>query len=169
MVRKRGERTQKAAERPQAVQTAPDFGYHAAVTQETAHEAIGAGVALADEQAMRRVVGLVLRAAERGETDALLESVEDPASRLFLSELASYANQERVVVPQKLESSELDVLHPTSAELLLEEELEEELTLADPIETELLVWLSQRQQDGAASIWERTLVLLADDRDEPNA
>ncbi|MFK7990079.1 MAG: hypothetical protein AB8I08_28935 [Sandaracinaceae bacterium] len=138
------------------------------MTQETAHEPANAGDPTmgADEQAMRRVVGLVMRAAERGETDALLESVEDPASRVFLSELASYATQARIVVPRSLESSEMDALHPTSAELQLEEELEEELTLADPIETELLVWLSQRQEGGAASIWERTQVLLADDEGE---
>ncbi len=118
-----------------------------------------------DDASVRRLVGLVLRAAERGETAALLESVSDPAGRLFLQELAACAGQSRLLptTPPYPMSGELSMLNPTSAELLLEEQLEEELTLADPVETQLLVWLSQQGPSAAQDIWERALTLLADE------
>lgn len=114
-----------------------------------------------EDVAIRRLVGLVLRAAERGETDSLLSSVEDPNGRLFLQELAACATQ-RVIPPEPSTSIDLSGMNPTSAELLLEEELEEELELADPVETQLLVWLSQQSPPKAQEIWERALAMLAE-------
>lgn len=115
-----------------------------------------------EDASIRRLVGLVLRAAERGETEALLSSVEDPNGRLFLTELAACATRS-VVPPEPPRPLELAGLNPTSAELLLEEELEEELELADPVETQLLVWLSQQSPPKAAEVWERALAMLAEE------
>ena len=104
----------------------------------------------ADDETVRSLAGIVLRAAEQGEIDALLDSIEDEGDRIFVSELATLA------------SGEFE-MNPTSAELLLEEEFEERLTLTEVHEAALLQGIARARSDGARRVWERALTLLASD------
>ncbi len=106
----------------------------------------------ADDETVRSLAGIVLRAAETGEVDALLDSIEDEDDKIFVSELATLA------------SGEYDA-NPTSAELLLEEEFEERLTLTDVHEAALIQGIARAKSDGARRVWERALTLLARARD----
>ena len=102
----------------------------------------------ADDETVRSLAGIVLRAAEQGEIDALLETISNDADRIFVSELATLASGEYE-------------LNPTSAELLLEEEFEERLTLTDVHEAALLQGIARARDDGARPVWERAQTLLA--------
>lgn len=105
----------------------------------------------ASDQSVRSLAGLVLRAAEQGEVHMLLESIEDVTDRRFVTELAELASGEYE-------------LNPTSAELLLEEEFEEELTLTDAHEAALIQGIARTKDEGARKVWERALDLLAEAR-----
>lgn len=117
-----------------------------------------------EDDLLRRVVGRVLRAAEHGEVEALLASIDRAEDRDFISELAALALREQGAPPAVTSAPELDSLYPTSAELLIEEELEDELELASPKETEVFLWLARARESGAEEVWRRTLELLSEAR-----
>ncbi|MBX3270415.1 MAG: hypothetical protein KF729_09155 [Sandaracinaceae bacterium] len=105
----------------------------------------------ADDDTVRSLAGIILRATEADELDQLLASIRDDADRRFLSELATLASGEQE-------------LGPTSAELVLEEALEEHLPLADVHEAALLQGIARARTEGARRVWERALALLARER-----
>lgn len=102
----------------------------------------------ADDQTVRSLAGLVLKAAEQDEVEQLLASIEDAGDRRFVTELAQLA------------SGEYD-MHPTSGELLLEEAFEDDLTLTDAHEAALIQGIASARDEGARKVWERALELLA--------
>ena len=104
-----------------------------------------------DDQTVRSLAGLVLKAAERDEVEGLLASIEDADNRRFVTELAALA------------SGEYD-LNPTSGELLLEEEFEDDLTLTDAHEAALIQGIASAKDEGARKVWQRALELLAAER-----
>ncbi len=111
---------------------------------------------LADDAVVRSLADLVLRAAEQGEVEALLASIEDTSDRRFVSELADLA------------SGGYD-MSPTSGELLLEEEFEQRMVLTDVEEAALVQGIARTKDEGARRVWERALCLLARERSEANA
>ena len=118
------------------------------------------------DDAIRSVVGRVLRAVERGEADLLIASVEDADQRKVVSELVEYASKNRILEDFRPTSTQLDDLHPTSVELLLEEEFEQMLTLTEAREAQVLVNMARAKDAGVRRIWERTLALVASERGE---
>ena len=105
----------------------------------------------ANDTEVRSLAGLVLRAAEQGEIEALLASIADTSDRRFVSELADLA------------SGSYD-LSPTSGELLIEEEFEQRAELTDVQEAALVQGIARTKDEGARRIWERALTMLERER-----
>ena len=122
----------------------------------TTEENPAEGNPLADDGVVRSLASLVMRAAEQGEMEALLASIEDTSDRRFVSELADLASGEYE-------------LSPTSGELRLEEEFEERMVLTDVEEAALVQGIALTKDEGARRVWERALTMLVTERGEADA